>query len=384
MTSSDSTVLCRYRYDPLDRLASSSLAGQADVQRFYQKNRLATEIQGTVRRTVFQHEDLLLAQQRRTEAQLDTTLWATDQQRSVLQLVDKTGTEPMAYSVYGHHPAESGLTSLLGFNGERCDPATGHYLLGNGYRAYNPVLMRFNSPDNLSPFDEGGLNAYGYVGGDPVGFVDPSGHIPIRRRLKINFGRRAVDSVSGKFERVVTPSTSNVGRSSSPNAGFYGSSALAALPGEESPILRSLLEKREGATSSTIGSSASQSAVGMPVVASSSTAVITAPVNSMVSSASSLLSPADFRRYYSLLSVGIGNDLPLTKHLSMKKIDLLNNRVSAGEKMIAHYRALLKSSDAFYHSKYKRSLAKFKSRRDYEIRSSADVQLAMVKKGWDK
>ncbi|EGH35731.1 hypothetical protein PSYJA_44541, partial [Pseudomonas syringae pv. japonica str. M301072] len=38
---------------------------------------------------------------------------------------------------------------------------TGHYLLGNGYRAFNPVLMRFNSPDSLSPFGEGGVNAYG-------------------------------------------------------------------------------------------------------------------------------------------------------------------------------------------------------------------------------
>ncbi|KPW08924.1 RHS repeat-associated core domain-containing protein [Pseudomonas syringae pv. syringae] len=179
MTSSNQAVLCRYSYDPLDRLASSSPAGQADVQRFYQKNRLATEIEGASRRTVFQHEDLLLAQQRRVEGAIETTLLATDQQRSVLQLVDKAGTESMAYSPYGHHPAESGLTSLLGFNGERRDPVTGHYLLGNGYRAYNPVLMRFNSPDSLSPFDEGGLNAYGYCGGDPVGVVDPSGHITI-------------------------------------------------------------------------------------------------------------------------------------------------------------------------------------------------------------
>ncbi|WP_434706426.1 RHS repeat-associated core domain-containing protein [Pseudomonas sp. Z1-12] len=45
---------------------------------------------------------------------------------------------------------------------------TGHYLLGNGYRAFNPGLMRFNSPDSLSPFGEGGLNAYAYSVGDPV------------------------------------------------------------------------------------------------------------------------------------------------------------------------------------------------------------------------
>ncbi|RMO78645.1 hypothetical protein ALQ33_04546, partial [Pseudomonas syringae pv. philadelphi] len=179
MASSNQTVLCRYSYDPLDRLASSMPMGEAGIQRFYQKNRLATEIQGTLRRTVFQHDDLLLAQQRRVDGVVDSTLLATDQQRSVLQLVDKAGTEPIAYSPYGHHPAESGLTSLLGFNGERRDPVTGHYLLGNGYRAYNPVLMRFNSPDSLSPFDEGGLNAYGYVGGDPVGFGDETGHVKL-------------------------------------------------------------------------------------------------------------------------------------------------------------------------------------------------------------
>ncbi|WP_122379423.1 RHS repeat-associated core domain-containing protein [Pseudomonas coronafaciens] len=178
MTSSTKAVLCRYRYDPLDRLISSTPAGQDGTKRFYQRNRLATEIQGAVQRSVFQHEDLLLAQQRRVDGVVDTTLLATNLQRSVLQLVDKAGAEPVTYSPYGHHPAESGLTSLLGFNGERRDPVTGHYLLGNGYRAYNPVLMRFNSPDSLSPFGEGGLNAYGYVGGDPVGFGDETGHMP--------------------------------------------------------------------------------------------------------------------------------------------------------------------------------------------------------------
>ncbi|RMN46236.1 YD repeat protein [Pseudomonas syringae pv. apii] len=142
-----------------------------------------------------QHDDLLLAQQRRVEGVLETTLLATDQQRSVLQLVDKAGTEPIAYSPYGHHPAESGLASLLGFNGERRDPVTGHYLLGNGYRAYKPVLMRFNSPDSLSPFDEGGLNAYGYVGGDPVGFWDETGHMPFKNSLN-NLPRLAMHNAT--------------------------------------------------------------------------------------------------------------------------------------------------------------------------------------------
>lgn len=71
---------------------------------------------------------------------------------------------------------EASLVSVLGFNGERPDPVTGWYLLGNGYRASNPVLMRFNSPDSLSPFDGSGLNPYAYCLADPVNYVDPTGH----------------------------------------------------------------------------------------------------------------------------------------------------------------------------------------------------------------
>ena len=35
--------------------------------------------------------------------------------------------------------------------------------------------MRFNSPDTLSPFGKGGINAYAYCAGDPVNRSDPSG-----------------------------------------------------------------------------------------------------------------------------------------------------------------------------------------------------------------
>ncbi len=70
----------------------------------------------------------------------------------------------VAYTPFGHRPQAEGI----GFNGELPDRLTGHYLLGNGYRAYNPVLMRFNSPDSLSPFGKGGINAYAYCAGDPI------------------------------------------------------------------------------------------------------------------------------------------------------------------------------------------------------------------------
>ncbi|MCL6705192.1 RHS repeat-associated core domain-containing protein [Pseudomonas sp. T1.Ur] len=176
MSSPDNTLLCRYHYDPLDRLADCTPSAQARTQRFYLKDRLTSEIQGSVRRSIFQQEAQLLAQQEHQDDAVETTLLATDQQRSVLHALDATQSHPLAYTPYGHRPAQNGLLSLLGFNGERPDPVTGHYLLGNGYRAFNPVLMRFNSPDSLSPFGEGGLNAYVYCVGDPVNRNDPTGH----------------------------------------------------------------------------------------------------------------------------------------------------------------------------------------------------------------
>ncbi|KAB0497475.1 RHS repeat-associated core domain-containing protein [Pseudomonas vancouverensis] len=107
----------------------------------------------------------------------NTILMATDQQRSVLNTLHASGINAVAYSPYGHRPPGNGLLSLIGFNGELPEPLTGHYLLGNGYRAFNPVLMRFNSPDTWSPFGDGGLNAYMYCAGDPVNRADPTGHM---------------------------------------------------------------------------------------------------------------------------------------------------------------------------------------------------------------
>lgn len=113
-----------------------------------------------------------------------TILLATDQQRSVLNALDANRPHPIAYTPYGHHPLGD-LLSLLGFNGELPDPLTGHYHLGSGSRQFNPVLMRFNSPDSLSPFGKGGRNAYAYCEGDPRIFLDPSGHMRVTVFSKI-------------------------------------------------------------------------------------------------------------------------------------------------------------------------------------------------------
>ena len=199
--------LCHYCYDALDRLIGHARQSAQQHQRFYCKSRLATEIQGAMQYSILQHGDLLLAQQRSEAGAIDTTLLATDQQRSVLHTLKANHQcQPIAYSPYGHHRhPENGLLSLLGFNGERPDPVTGHYLLGNGYRAFNPVLMRFNGPDSFSPFGRGGLNTYAYCLGDPINLSDPNGTIP--DFLKRMLGRPVYKS--GPERPPNTPAESN-------------------------------------------------------------------------------------------------------------------------------------------------------------------------------
>lgn len=90
------------------------------------------------------------------------------------------------YSPYGYALK---IQEAVGFNGAHLDALTGHYALGNGYRSYDPVLMRFLSADSVSPFAHGGLNAYAYCLGDPVNQQDPSGHGVWDGLLMLVFGR---------------------------------------------------------------------------------------------------------------------------------------------------------------------------------------------------
>ncbi|MEN4826428.1 RHS repeat-associated core domain-containing protein [Pseudomonas sp. P39-UII1] len=86
-----------------------------------------------------------------------------------------SGAGWQAYDAYGYRNITTWPTGLLGFNGELLSTATGCYALGNGHRLYNPRLMRFISPDALSPFNRGGLNCYAYCINDPINSKDPSG-----------------------------------------------------------------------------------------------------------------------------------------------------------------------------------------------------------------
>ncbi|HAB02302.1 MAG TPA: hypothetical protein DCE25_04960 [Pseudomonas sp.] len=80
-----------------------------------------------------------------------------------------------AYAPFGYLVGSAPF-SILAYVGQLFDEGLSGYLLGNGYRRYALSLMRFTSPDSVSPFGAGGLNAYCYCNDDPVNEVDPTGH----------------------------------------------------------------------------------------------------------------------------------------------------------------------------------------------------------------
>lgn len=224
-------------YDPLDRLNGANA-----TMLFYNQTRLATEIEGERTRQLFEYDARPLALQ---QDGATCALLATDMQTSVLHSVSGDGTQQaLAYTPFGHQRDLKTMRSLSGFNGERPDPVTGHYLLGQGYRAFNPVLMRFNSPDSLSPFAEGGINAYGYCGGDPINRFDPTGHTfawikKILRPLKLMKRSRTMRPPAPPPLHEVVPSTSpntnpfrELAPPPAPNA---NASRALANPAPESP-----------------------------------------------------------------------------------------------------------------------------------------------------
>ncbi|MEN5036021.1 RHS repeat-associated core domain-containing protein [Pseudomonas sp. TWI929] len=100
------------------------------------------------------------------------------------------------YTPYGFSASTDSL--LSGFMGEVFSTRVEGYILGNGYRTYSPTIMRFHSPDNMSPFHAGGYNAYAAFMNNPVNKVDPTGHYPMTvmravSRFKASIRNRAMN-----------------------------------------------------------------------------------------------------------------------------------------------------------------------------------------------
>ncbi|GAB1615051.1 RHS repeat-associated core domain-containing protein [Pseudomonas sp. NGC7] len=140
---------------------------------FYEGDAVRTVWQEGRCSSLIQAAGMRLVERKVANGLQQTMMLASDGMGSV---IGESGTrsKSVAYSPYGF---QRGMESLIGFAGQMQSLLPIGYFLGNGYRFFDAVTNRFNSPDEFSPFGRGGVNAYVYCGGDPVNRTDPSGHM---------------------------------------------------------------------------------------------------------------------------------------------------------------------------------------------------------------
>ena len=96
----------------------------------------------------------------------------SDERGSVVATADGTGAgwRAQSYGPYGETGSGGVTVGRFGYAGQAWLPDAQVYHMRA--RAYAPGLGRFLQSDPIGY--EGGINQYGYVGGDPVNYVDPS------------------------------------------------------------------------------------------------------------------------------------------------------------------------------------------------------------------
>lgn len=212
----DSIKTNYYAYDALNRLSRCQSTHCSALEIFYKNNVRCTDIEGKRNRSMFNGGGRLLAQRDHSPDSARVTLLANTLSHTVVSAMSESLCPVQPCLAYGFNTQDNADSPLPAFNGEHADPSTGHYLLGNGYRAFNPLLMRFNSPDSWSPFGAGGINSYGYCAGDPINYSDPSGHAFLavvsrglrrfaqRRQLNVMYSqapaaKQQVDGLAGRL-----------------------------------------------------------------------------------------------------------------------------------------------------------------------------------------
>jgi RHS repeat-associated protein len=169
------TTLITYRYDGHNHLVGVRQGNESETLRVYQGYNLShTRKDDSYTQYLFE-EDCPLGQQQLDDPD-QILLLMTNASPTVIGEVLQSQVNESTYTAYGVRSSEEEIRCLLAFNSEVREELTDWYMLGRGYRAYNPNLMRFHSPDAFSPFGSGGVNPYTYCLGNPITFRDPSGH----------------------------------------------------------------------------------------------------------------------------------------------------------------------------------------------------------------
>ncbi|MCO8263469.1 RHS repeat-associated core domain-containing protein [Pseudomonas asiatica] len=190
---------------------------------FMQHDRVHTALSGNAAVVCMRGQAGVLAETRLEQETARSALLAADSGDSVVGVRSQGQPEAVTYNAYGYHNPNDIPLHRPAFNGHLL--LWYLYLLGNGYRAFNPVLMCFQSPDSQSPFGAGGLNCYAYCAGDPVNFSDPSGHMPTKRPIQIrsispatqhevlmDAIKTGLEAGGGKRRRLSSPTERRVGQ----------------------------------------------------------------------------------------------------------------------------------------------------------------------------
>jgi len=152
----------------------------------------------------------------------------------------------IAFTPWGetHLPSLKAQHVGVGYNGQRVDPVTGGYHLGNGYRLYDPAHKVFYQADDWSPLGAGGLNDRAYcASGDPVNYHDPSGHIMLSRHAQADNLARMDD-----FLKTLTSNGKAPPEAATPGEWVFfgvmtivGAIAIVASAGTLGPLVAGLL-----------------------------------------------------------------------------------------------------------------------------------------------
>ncbi|KAM6487708.1 hypothetical protein HDV62DRAFT_159319 [Trichoderma sp. SZMC 28011] len=186
---SNGKIISQYDYDAAGRLIRQSIPDQPDTYLFYREDQLIGTQAGDTQTSYLADNMGYWGQVSRSNNTTQVQLWAVDGHGSILSCMKPNQSNKIhqqAYTPYGYSPLDADDASIA-FNGQRRDPVTGWYHLGNGYRVYNPVLRRFHVPDPGSPFSTGEINPYAYCAGDPINRIDPSGQFSFFG-LEFNWG----------------------------------------------------------------------------------------------------------------------------------------------------------------------------------------------------
>lgn len=152
------------------------------MNHFYKGSTLGTVITGSDSWTIVEAGLRIVALRTMRSGRCEIMKACSDQQGSIL--LWQYSSEPYHahhdFTAYGYSRCLH--IDVASYHGVARDMLTGHYHFGRGYRQLNPVLMRFNSSDALSPFGAGGLNSYAFLLNEPVNGSDPTGAFKISGR----------------------------------------------------------------------------------------------------------------------------------------------------------------------------------------------------------